>query len=203
MNYIYNIYLNFNKECYEFYEWKNEDNILHIKKIPIIKVNTNTFKEIIGNTIILDNKEFELIKNKTECFNKKNISAIIITDSKNVFAIKFDNKGTSIMISTFNLNDEYNILNMSKKIKDEYINFKIVNNKKIITDTREELEQKRYILNIINKLSFDTIQYIYYDCFNKKISDHKLMLKEIIKSINKNIEICNKIYNILKPIYSS
>ena len=203
MNYVYNIYLNFYKECFEFFEWKNEDKILHIKRIPIIKVNTTIFKDIISNNIILDTKYYELIKNKTECINKKYISAIIITDSKNAFALKFDNKGKSIMISTFNLNDEYNILNISKKLNDECINYKTINNKKIIIDTREELEQKKYILNNITKLSFDTIQYIYYDCFNKKINNYKLMIKEIINSINKNILICNKVYNILNPIYSS
>ena len=107
------------------------------------------------------------------------------------------------MISTFNLNDEYNILNISKKLNNDNINYKIINTKKIIIDTREELEQKKYILNNINKLSFDTIQYIYYDCFNKKINNYKSMIKEIIKSIDKNILICNKVYNILNPIYSS
>lgn len=203
MNYIYNIYLNFNKECYEFFEWKKEDNILNIKKIPIIKVNTDIFKEIISNTIILNNKDFELIKNKAECTNKVYINAFIITDSKNVFALKFNNKRTKVMISTFNLNDEYNILNISKKIKEADIKYKIIGNNRIITNTRDELEQKKYILNIIDKLSFDTINYIYYDCFNKRNDNHKLMIKEIINTINNDIEICNKIYSILKPIHSS
>ena len=28
MEYIYDILLNYNKEFYEFYEWKNKDNII-------------------------------------------------------------------------------------------------------------------------------------------------------------------------------
>ena len=202
MNFINNLYLNFNKECYEFFEWKNEDNIFHVKKIPIIKVNTPTFNEIISNIVILDKKEYEKIKDKTECPNKKTISAIIITDSKNTFALKFNNKAINYMISTFSLDDEYNILNISKKIKEEELNYKTLYKKTIITNTRKELEQKKYISNIINKISYDKIQYIYYDCFNKKNNNYKLMLKEIIDGIN-DTEICNKIYNILKPIYSN
>lgn len=203
MNYIYNIYLNFNIECYEFFEWKNNDNILHIKKIPIIKVNTKTFKDIVSNTIILNNEEFEKLKNKTECFNKKYFTSIIITDSKNAFAIKLDNEGKSTLISTFNLDDEYNLLNISKKFKEEYLNYKIINNKIININTREEIEQRKYITNVINKISFDTIQYIYYDCFNRNSNNYKEMIKEIIIYTHNNTTICNKVYNILKPIYSS
>ena len=33
MNYIYDIYLNLNKNLYDFYEWNKSDNIIHIKKI--------------------------------------------------------------------------------------------------------------------------------------------------------------------------
>lgn len=202
MNYVHNIYLNFNKECYEFFEWKDEDNILRVKKIPIIRVNTPTFNEIISNFVILDKKEYEKIINKTECFNKKTISAIIITDSKNVFALKFNNNAINYMISTFSLNDEYNILKLSKKLNEEEFNYKKLDNKKIITNTRKEIEQKKYILERINKISYDKIQYIYYDCFNKYNNNYKYMIEKIINSIN-DIEICNKIYNILKPIYSN
>ena len=39
MNYIYDIVLNFNKELYEFFEWKDDDNLINIRKIPLIKIN--------------------------------------------------------------------------------------------------------------------------------------------------------------------
>ena len=204
MNYIYNVYLNFNKECYEFYEWKDTDEILHMKKIPIIKTNTNVFREIICNNIKISNEDFEQIKNKTECINRKYNNCMIITDSKNAYALKYDNNGNNEMISTFNLEDEYNILTTSRKLKETNINYKIKSKKKITIDTRQELEQKKYLLNIINKIPFDTIKYIYYDCFNKEENNYKLMIKYIVNKIHSNdMEICNKIYNILKPIYSN
>ena len=37
MKYIYDIVLNFNEEFFEFYDWNLNDEITHIKKIPIIK----------------------------------------------------------------------------------------------------------------------------------------------------------------------
>lgn len=37
MIYINNIYLNFNKIYFDFYEWKKEDYICHIKKYLLLK----------------------------------------------------------------------------------------------------------------------------------------------------------------------
>ena len=31
MDYIYDIILNFNEEFYDFYEWKNNDNIINVR----------------------------------------------------------------------------------------------------------------------------------------------------------------------------
>ena len=47
MNYIYDIYLNFNKTYYDFYEWNNNDKVMHIKKIPLFKVSTSNLKKMI------------------------------------------------------------------------------------------------------------------------------------------------------------
>ena len=41
MNYIYDILLNFKKEFFEFYEWNLNDDIIHIRKIPVFKVRKN------------------------------------------------------------------------------------------------------------------------------------------------------------------
>ena len=40
MNYIYDLLLNFNENIYEFYDWNKTDNIKHIKKIPIFKIDS-------------------------------------------------------------------------------------------------------------------------------------------------------------------
>ena len=45
---IYDVLLNFKKIAYEFYEWNNDDDIIHVKKMPIIKVDENTLNEFIN-----------------------------------------------------------------------------------------------------------------------------------------------------------
>ncbi len=197
MNYIYNIYLNFNKIYFDFYEWKDTDNILHIKKIPIIKINTIDLKRIISNYIKIN--DINKFLNKTEINNQKNITCLIITDSKNIYAIKFDKNGFETMTSSFNLEDEYNILQYSKKLNDSKLNYEIIKKKNYIYETRDELTKKKYLLKEIHNISFDTIKYIYYECFNKEENNYKLMINQLLSEINKG-NICNQIYNILKPI---
>ena len=202
MNYIYNIHLNFNKMYFDFYEWNDNDEIIHIKKIPIIRTNTNTFKTIISHKIKLDQKELENIEKKTEISNKDyKLNGLIITDTKNIMALKFDHYGNKIMMSSFTLEDEYNILHNSNKLKEINIKFIIIRKNHYIFETRQEIDQKKYLLKNISTLPFDTLKYIYYECFNKEENNHKIMKKNIINQIQQNNSVLNnKIYNILKPI---
>lgn len=193
MNYIYNIYLNFNKEYYDFYDWNDTDNIKLINKIPIIKIDTNKFIEIISNNIRIDNTLYNKIYNKDNTY-------LIITDSRNIIALKFNDNRESTMISSFNLDDEYQILNKSKKYKNYNIEYTILNKRNYIYETRDTYVKNKYLLNNINKLSYDTLKYIYYECFNKEEKKYNRMLKEIKHKILNNDIICNKIYEILNPI---
>jgi hypothetical protein len=56
MNYIYDIYLNFNNQLYDFFDWNKSDKLTHIKMIPIFKVNEETIRSFISNIIKLDEK---------------------------------------------------------------------------------------------------------------------------------------------------
>ena len=193
MNYIYNIYLNFNKEYYDFYDWYDTDNIIQISKIPIIRIDTNSFIEIISNNIKIDNILFKSIYNKNNTY-------LIITDTRNSIALKFNNNKESTMISSFNIEDEYQILNKSKKLKLYNIKYEILSKRQYIYETRDTYTKNKYLLNNINKLSYDTLKYIYYECFNKEEKIYNKMLKEIKNTILNNNIISNKIYDILNPI---
>lgn len=202
MNYIYDIYLNFDKDYFDFYEWQNTDNILHIKKIPILKTTSTIFRKIISNCIKIDEKKFKTIKNKTEIYNSQHkINALIITDSKNVIAIKFNHQGISIARSSLILEDEYDILDFSIKNKENNLYFTILKHLNYICATRKERQEQAYLLKNINKLSYDTLKYLYYECFNKEENNLKIIRHNLISEItNNNYTICNHIYNILKPV---
>ena len=46
MSYVYDIVLNFNNDYYDFYEWKNDDLIYHIKRINLIRVDSKVYNDI-------------------------------------------------------------------------------------------------------------------------------------------------------------
>ena len=57
MIYIYDIILNFNKDYYEFFQWKKSDKILNVKKIPAFKVSDSDLYNFKHNDVIVD-KDF-------------------------------------------------------------------------------------------------------------------------------------------------
>ena len=61
MNYIYDIVLNFNSNYYEFYEWNKNDNIINVRKIPVFKVDNQTYYDFKFNDIIVNNDFLKLI----------------------------------------------------------------------------------------------------------------------------------------------
>lgn len=71
MNYIYDIVLNFNKELYEFFEWKDDDNLINIRKIPLIKINDDDFVSLLYNKIKIEKLVLDTFKKSFRYILKK------------------------------------------------------------------------------------------------------------------------------------
>ena len=76
MNYIYDILLNFKKEFFEFYEWNLNDDIIHIRKIPVFKVRKNQLYDFKNCNLKLNQKFLKSIFNKSEIFKGRNKKSI-------------------------------------------------------------------------------------------------------------------------------
>lgn len=202
MNYIYDILLNFKDELYDFYEWNKEDNIIHIRKIPIIKISEDDLYNIKNNYIQIDESFLEKIKNKTEIFTSKNIKKIeyacLLTDSNSIIAInRMDKK---IKRSSLLIDEELDSLNDIDNLKIEKIKYDII--KKINYNefkTRKQIEITKYIKKEFNKIKKeeDKLKYIYYDCFNKKEDSIEKIIDNIENKLD-DINICNKLYKFFK-----
>lgn len=196
MNYIYDILLNFNKEIYDFYEWNKIDKITHIKKIPIFRIKGRNLKEIINNNIMFNKEFLDKIKNKTEIFSHKNKIikyAFLLTDSKSIIAININN---NILYSKLLLEEEMDSLIIASKLKEINIEYKIKSKKIVILKTRKEIALEKNILKEINKNNIEELKYIYFEYFNKRCNDIKIIKKELIKEINNSVFL-EKINNIL------
>ena len=75
MNYVYDVLLNFQKEYYEFFEWNIEDEITHIRKIPIFKISDSDYNTLKKAKIKISNNFINKINNKTEVYKKGNRSS--------------------------------------------------------------------------------------------------------------------------------
>ena len=121
-NYIYDITLNFSRNnMYEFYEWKEEDDPEFILKIPLYKVDEETFYDLKNNDVIVSKKLLELIEDKTEIYTPTSINLIryacVFTSENSAFALEFDSDGNNYMKSNLSIDEESEVIDSSKNIK--------------------------------------------------------------------------------------
>ena len=121
MTYIYDILLNFSEEYYDFYDWNKNDKIIHIKKIPVYKVDNKTLKDIIYNKVKLKLSFLNLIKDKTEVFYKHEIGKIkygcLLYNAEKMLAINVSTDGKIIGFSDLLIDEYTEILETLDEIK--------------------------------------------------------------------------------------
>ena len=96
MTYVYDLVLNFNSFLYEFYEWRKDDIIYHIKRINLIKVDSKTYNTILDNIVAFDDDFILSIFNKCEYYNNRVVTnipyAFLLTDTYRVIGLLLDSK---------------------------------------------------------------------------------------------------------------
>ena len=201
MNYIYDVVLNFNKEYYDFFEWNEEDNFLHLKKIPIIRISTKELILFLTKKIKLNEDIIKSIENKTETykFNDYNNYLCILSDNINSIACEFNKNGNLLKISSMLLDEENEANDLSKKLPLTKLNLTIIkDNKKQNFKTREEIMKEKFvkkqIKNIFENQKYELLDYIYYE-FNG-IDKKNKKIKDFIND-SRNL---NKLYALLKII---
>lgn len=202
MNFVYDIFLNFNESFYDFYEWNKNDYLIHIKKIPIFKVNSNVITDILNYEVKLDSSFFDSIRDRCDIFSQsKKTSMFLLTDEKTVIGIEASSKGNILKKSSLNLNEELDILDFAYKLPKHNIKYTLGNKIKYYNITRRELYMKSFILKRLNKLGMDKIKYLFFECFNFYEEDDLKAIKRILKEIqNNNQEVSMISYNFLKLV---
>jgi len=203
MIFAHDIFLNLHENYYDFFEWNKKDTIIHLRKIPIIKISSNDLNIIKNNNVILNENITKTYYKKADYFTKnKKENIIILSDNKMSIAINFNNKGNIIKKSSLILEDEENIFRKVNNIKEQNIILKITKHKIDSNLTRNEQDNKKYLQKNIKKLNHNKLIYLYYDCFNKCEKNIKIILDKIILEIkNNNFEIWNKCLNLMNLVY--
>lgn len=202
MTFVYDIYVNFQTVCYDFYEWNKKDKIMHIKKIPIFEVKNDIFQRMIIYENKIDNTSLELIKNKTEVFKKKRkISAALFTNNQDIIAVLLNSSGKIIKKSCLLLEEESMILRNVHKIDFLPLTLTELGKNEPILATRNEIERKKFLLENFSQMKEQEIIYLYFECFGKVKKEKGQMENELKREINSNNEKISTIsYNFLKLI---
>ena len=186
MNYIYDIVLNFNKEYFSFYEWNKKDSIINVKKIPLFIVDNNTFNIMKYDKVTVDISFINLIKDKTYLYSKNKIgNAILISNTKEVIGVLFDNSGNLIKRSSLLIDEEEEVLDEIDN--DDIYNINIISNKKIKREeiNRSEREKKTLLNKYIKKENNITnLKYLYYDYFEKDEDNINTIKDNLLEKIN-------------------
>lgn len=202
MTYVYDIYVNFQTICYDFYEWNKKDKITHIKKIPIFQIEEDIFKNILIHENKVDLEAFQVIQNKTEIFKKKKkVSAALLTNNKDIMAVLFDADGKIIKKSFLLLEEENSILKSIRKVDTLDLKLIEIQKQEVILATRLEIERKNFLLKNISNMEDSELIYLYFECFGTKENNRKY-IENILKKefINGNESVSEISYNFLKLI---
>lgn len=204
MNYIYDIFLNYNDLAYEVFEWNKEDKISHIRKIPLIVISSLDLYNLINKKIIIDSSFLTKIYRKTEVFSKRDNYyldySFLATDKNEIIAFKLDKNGLIKQYSKLLVEEEIEVLNYSESLSYQSIEYKIISSKKLEHfKTRNENKIKKFIYEEIKKIENDSdkLKFLYLECFGK--IKNRNLLNIIYQQLAKNWEnVYIKIYDFLK-----
>jgi len=194
MNTVYDLLLNFSETAYDFYEWNIKDEIEHIKKIPFIKVSTNTLYDFLNKEIKIDLDFLKEIQNITQKYDLTKLEyACIFTDGITSVALEFNKEGFSTYKSRLQLEDEEEIIRYVKKEEVRNIKYEIIKDEKTISFlTRKEAKIKNFLEKEINKTyqnkEYSKLQYLYLEYFDLLEENPKTMKDNLIKSMKKEID---------------
>ena len=210
MIYTYDILLNWTKEerLKEFYEWNLEDDLEHIKKMPIIRIRESLLKDLLTSKVKIDKTFLSKIKYKSESYFHNEIDvidyAIIVTTEKKALALELDNEGNIMYKSSLLIDEEEEVLEIGEELVIMDIPYEVITkNKKVSYLTRKEEEEKKFLIKEIKKIKQNKerskLNYLYKEFFvdNVESFNDKLTLleKEISKDYN---SFHHNLYNLLK-----
>ena len=193
MNFIYDVLLNFNDQLYDFYEWDNDDNVAHIRKIPLFRVSTNSLEKIKKYNIKVDFGFIKKIENRTEVFTSRDVEKInyaaLFTDLNDVIALKFDENGNELGISKLLLDEAEEVSEIANRCNEMKIIFETLKEKnKNNFKTRREIEKINYLNKSLNKLEknkeLEKLKYLYFECFNEKQESIEMIISKLKQAIN-------------------
>ena len=203
MSYIYDILANFNDCFYEFFDWNENDNIIHIKKLPILKVSVDFFNKVKYCDVVVDGSLIQKIYRRTDFFsiNKNKYKYVCcLCDGSEAIIVNFDSKGNVLGRSSLLIDEENEVIDISEGIDLFEYNLSVVREHNYdVFKTRKEISINHLFFDELKCMDDEKIKYLYFECFNERENDVEKIINRINDEIINNFDsIYSKIYNFLK-----
>lgn len=189
MIYIYDLTLNFNDRLYDFYDWKETDNITHYRKIPLIKLSDKKYDKFLNNKVVVDEELLSLVRDKAQQYKGRMLKtvkyAFVLTNGFDAFAVMLDDGGTSVKKSKLVIGEELEVIDLANNLKVKDVSFNIVCKDNFVNKfTRDEEVIINDVVSKINdhKDNLELLKYLYYE-WNNKIYVGKSCYDDLIKDI--------------------
>lgn len=204
MNYIYDILVNFQPYLYSFYDWNKEDELSHIRKVPLFRVTPETLLEMKEKQFQIPSNLQKMIYQKTEIFTSKNAKKIdyacIFSSNLEAYIFLFNQSGVVKSKSSLLLDEEEEVIEIVEHLDVLEETFTFFNAQKYDTfKTRQECELELYLKGQLKKLegenSLEKLKYLYYECFGEKKDRKGEMLQNLYTTLDGNFDL------IARPLY--
>lgn len=188
MIYVYDVLVNLNDEMFDFYDWEETDDFVHVRRVPMFKVNDDVYYDMVTKKVRLNEEIMNSIKDKTQIFSSRNIEILpytsVFTNGSSAILVEFDNKGYSIRKSKFLVNEEMEILDIAKSMKVSVIEYNVVQSKvKMNSMIRSEKLIVDRILTELECLKDDDekLSYLYYEWFERQdgINKYETLVRDL------------------------
>lgn len=190
MHYYYDVLANLDETYWEFYEWEQTDNIVPIKKIPLVKVTESDILNFLKYQITFEEEWTTKYLEKTILKNKKEKgNCILVSSGKNAVILELDRTGKTVSRSRLLIEDENNVNEIVYSIKETKVPYKI--EKKLIQrkELRQAEKEKHLIWIELNTLKETEnkikCSYLYYEWFGEFESSMDKMLEKMQNELKK------------------
>jgi len=193
---------------YDHFEWNINDNIYHIKKVPLFKVDEKTINDIKNYNIVVSEDFLNKIKNKTEIYlnrgSKQIEYACILCNGEKVLAVKIDSNGKITRYSKMLISEEIEAIETAELINFTNISYTKGNKKsQLPLKTKQELKKTEYLKEKLKNSSEEQLKYIYYELYNEELKSDDIrekLEKEIKNTWNENTTKMYEFFMLMKSI---
>jgi hypothetical protein len=215
VKYVYDVLLNFNEtKIYDFFEWYTDDSIEYFKRVPLLKVDNESYKKIAIGAKVNNDLLLNSINNVTEVYDNKQIRcieyALILTNGSGATGVLLNKMGQILMISKMLLDEEDEVIEICNSQDAKILDITSTN---LIIDndnnylTRYE-SKKLFFLNkelevLYTNKNFVKLKYLYYECFHQIENDIDIIYDNLKLFLNGEWSIKHdELYNLVRLSYS-